>query len=253
SDSHKLLPFLDPYTILQHPKIFCGYSDVTTLHLHCHHLGLSTFYGPNLLTTIAEIPDWHPYSKSWLIKALFDPTPLGIIPSSTEWSSDPNLVFNPKHAKHYTLNPGYQRIQGSGIVHGKLFGGNGETLLNCAAYAPNLISSKDFDGAILFIEDIPQAWNVSHVENLFRWLGSKGYLDLLHGIIIGRLCIDQPLLPFCNIIQSIVSNEYARSDLPILYGVNFGHASPICTLPYDAEAELDIDSLCFRILEQAVL
>lgn len=253
NDSFKLLPYLDPNTILQHPKILCGYSDVTTLHLYCHRLGLSTFYGANLLTTVAENPCWHPYSKSWLIRTLFVPAPIGTILSSSEWSPDSNQVFNPNHTKHYVSNPGYQRIQGNGIVHGKLFGGNSETLLDCATHNPDLINPQDFDGAILFIEDIPQAWNPAYVEKLFRWLGNNGYLESLHGIIIGRLCIDQPPLPFSHIIRTITSSEFGRSDLPILYGINFGHASPICTLPYDANAEINMDTLSFRILESAVI
>ena len=41
--------------------------------------------------------------------------------------------------------------------------------------------------------------------------------------------------------------------MPILYGFNFGHASPICILPYGAEAELDADALKFTILESGVV
>ena len=35
SDSVRLLPFLTAETVRGDPKIFCGYSDVMTLHLYC--------------------------------------------------------------------------------------------------------------------------------------------------------------------------------------------------------------------------
>ena len=53
-------------------------------------------------------------------------------------------------------------------------------------------------------------------------------------------------------IRQVVSRKYGLTDLPILYGVNFGHTSPICILPYGAEAELDMENLRFTILESGV-
>ncbi|MBQ4266232.1 MAG: LD-carboxypeptidase [Clostridia bacterium] len=253
NDSHHILPYLSAQSIQQNPKVLCGYSDVTTLHLYCHRLGLSTFYGSNLLTTIAENDNWHPYSKYWFEKTLFDTAPLGVIPSSFDCSLDPNQVFDQEHTKQYEPNPGYQRIQGSGIARGKLWGGNGETLLMCAALDAPLINTQDFKNTILFIEDLPQSWNQAYIERLFRWLGNAGHLQTLSGIIIGRFHTGQPSFPYRDIIKSIITNEYALPDLSVLYGLNFGHMSPICMLPYDAEAEINVDNLSFRILEHAVL
>ncbi|MCL2885083.1 MAG: LD-carboxypeptidase, partial [Oscillospiraceae bacterium] len=72
SDSLRLLPYMDFDVIHNHPKVFIGYSDITSVHLMCLHAGLSTFYGANLLTTIADPQGLHPYSKHWFQKALFD-------------------------------------------------------------------------------------------------------------------------------------------------------------------------------------
>ena len=63
NDSVCLLPYLSKNSIINNPKILCGYSDVMALHLYCHNLGLTTFYGDNLLTNVAEVPVWHKYSK----------------------------------------------------------------------------------------------------------------------------------------------------------------------------------------------
>ncbi|MBQ8619384.1 MAG: hypothetical protein IJ418_18025 [Clostridia bacterium] len=214
---------------------------------------MSTFYGSNLLTTIAENCCWHPYSKHWFEKTLFTSAPLGLIPNSSDWSPDPNQITDSKCAKRYRPNSGCSIIQGNGVVCGKLFGGNGETLLNCASHNANLVNTQDFDGAVFFIEDLPQAWNEAYVEKLFHWLGKESYLQILSGIVIGKLCEDSSILPYHDTIRRIVSDEYSLPNLPILYGLNFGHTSPICMLPYDVKAEINADNLSFQILEPAVL
>src|SRR5690625_984643 len=53
-DSIRLLPYIDFEVIRNNPKVFMGFSDVTISHLFCHHAGLSSFYGPAILTDFAE-------------------------------------------------------------------------------------------------------------------------------------------------------------------------------------------------------
>ena len=115
-----------------------------------------------------------------------------------------------------------------------------------------LIHSTDFKSSILFIEDTPQSWTQEYVKTLFHWLGSKDYLKQLNGIVIGKMCIQNHTLPHSDTIRQIVSFEYECPQLPIMYGLNFGHASPICTLPYDAYAHIDTENLQFSILDQGV-
>src|SRR5690625_6173391 len=53
-DSIRLLPYIDFDVIRENPKIFLGYSDVTVAHLFCHQAGISSFYGPAVLTDRSE-------------------------------------------------------------------------------------------------------------------------------------------------------------------------------------------------------
>ena len=62
-DSIKIIPFIDPASIRNNPKIFIGYSDVMNLHILCYQCGLSSFYGDNLLSPVADAQGWHEYSK----------------------------------------------------------------------------------------------------------------------------------------------------------------------------------------------
>lgn len=252
SDSVRLLPYLDPEVIKCNPKIFCGYSDVMTLHLYCHRLGLTTFYGDNLLTTIGEAQGWHPYSRHWFERALFDASPIGEIPPSENWSYGRNHHTDPKYVREYIPNDGYLHVQGEGKASGRLFGGHG----GIAEYEPNCgitLQKSDFEGVIYFYEDIPEIWSAEYIRGFFEWLGENGYLQVMNGIVIGNMRSPEPFQPYADIIRDMVSKKYNRPDMPIMYGLNFGHASPICVLPYGAIAELDVDRMTFTIKESGVI
>lgn len=252
NDSVRLLPFLNPKAITDNPKILCGYSDVMTLHLYCYRHGLATFYGDNLLTTIGEAQMWHPYSEYWFKKALFDSSAIGEIPPSKDWSFEPNNHTDPDYAKRYIKNEGYIRIQGKGIVRGRLFGGHGG-LSEYDEDSGIKLQKTDFDGKLLFFEDIPEVCSIEYIGGFFDWLGKNGCLQALRGVIIGKMRLADSFEPFAREIRRIVSEKYGLPDLPVMYGLNFGHASPICVLPYNAEAELDIDNLRFSVLEGGVI
>lgn len=48
-------------------------------------------------------------------------------------------------------------------------------------------------------------------------------------------------------------SQLGLGKLPVIYGVNFGHSSPVCVLPYGAEAEINCEKVTFSILESGVL
>ena len=251
NDSERILPFLDPEVIRHNPKIFCGYSDVLTIHLYCHRLGLSTFYGPNLLTTIAEADGFHPYSRHWFEKTFFAPSPIGEIPPSQDWSYSGNNHTDPAYRKQYVPCGGYSRIQGSGTVSGRLFGGHGSFM---DYKHPTIIPVKeDFRDAIFFYEDIPEFFTPDWIERFFDWMGQNGFLQLLRGIVIGRPAAPEDFSPQAAKIREIVGGKYALPELPILSGLNFGHSSPICTLPLGATASIDADHLGFTINDSGVM
>lgn len=247
NDSEKVLPFLDAKTIQYNPKIFIGCSDVMNFHLFCYKAGLSTFYGHNLLPTIAETPQFHPYSRKWLIKVLFDNSVIGEIKPSTEYSCDENNYFDKSYAKVYKNDNGFLWIQGTGKSTGKLFGGH-TGLKNFSS-----LSKYDFENVILFLEDIPEFFAPSDLADFLDWLGKIGALQVLNGLIIGKLCSDVPFDEHKNAMLQIVNYKYGIVNLPIVANMNFGHTSPIFILPYGAMAEIDCDNKKFSILENGVV
>ena len=250
NDSIKLIPYIDPGSISDNPKIFIGYSDVMNLHLLCCKCGISTFYGDNLLTQIADQAGWHAYSKKWFEKTLFETAALGEIRPSDEWTFEPSDPFHPEKIRKYYPNTGYEIIQGQGCTGGRLFGGHtGIMELEGTAIEPG---PEDYEDTIPFIEDIPEFFDEESVKLFFDRLGQKGILHKLKGVIIGKVNEKESFAKRSRVIRQIVSGKYS-CEIPVIYGLNFGHSSPSFILPYGAYAEIDCDKKTFSILESGTV
>lgn len=247
NDSERVLPYLRPEPVISNPKIFIGYSDVMNYHLYCYKAGLSTFYGHNLLPVIAKTPYFHPYSKQWFEKVLFNNSIIGEIKPAKTFSVDDNQYFDKRYAKEYHNETGYLFIQGSGKVKGQLFGGH------TGIKKFSEIEANDFFEKILFIEDIAMFFSPKHLADFMDWLGSIGALQRIRGLLIGKLCSHESFDAHKKALLKIVNEKYGLTDLGIVANMNFGHTSPICILPYSAVAEIDFDFKTVSILESGVI
>ena len=250
NDSIKIIPYIDSKIISANPKIFIGYSDVMNIHLLCYQCGLSSFYGHNLLHPIADQSGWHEYSKKWFIKTLFDALPIGRIEPSSDWTFEPSDHIHAEKKRKYYQNDGHYFIQGEGVVTGRLIGGH-TGVMDLKGTSIEL-TPEDYDGAILFIEDIPQFFDEKSVRVFFDYLGQNNILQKLKGIIIGKMNESESFIKRSQIIRQIVFGKYSCS-MPVVYGLNFGHSSPMFVLPYGALAEINCDDKTFSILESGVI
>lgn len=103
----------------------------------------------------------------------------------------------------------------------------------------------------MFVEDIPEFFDEASVQKFFSYLGEKGILQKLNGIIIGKVNENRSFEERAKTIHHVISEEYSCS-VPVLYGLNFGHSSPMFVLPYGAMAEIDCEKTTFSILESGV-
>ena len=251
NDSIRLLPYIDFDLIRNHPKVFIGYSDIINVHLMCHKAGLATFYGANLLTTVADPQGMHPYSRYWLQKSLFDSQPIGNIVPPDEFACDETEYENPNQIKQYHQNAGYECLQGSGKVTGRLFGLDKTNFL--AQEKAGLLEPLCKSGNILFFEDIVECVNPEDLATFLRWLGKKEILQRQKGIVFGRFNQYPEEPRYKTAITQVIGGEFGLPALPILYNLSFGHTSPICVIPYGAMAEIDCDNAAFSILESGVM
>jgi muramoyltetrapeptide carboxypeptidase LdcA involved in peptidoglycan recycling len=252
-DSIRMLPFIDFDVIKNNPKIFSGYSDSTVPHFMCMKAGVSSFYGPAILTDFAENVSMSNYTVNAINKAWFNTEPIGEnMPSDTytaqrlKW-----IVENRNTARQFYRNTGYELLQGAGKVEGKLIGGCLEVIayiMGTTLFPP----IEYFDNAILFLEtseELPPVWLV---EDNFRHYGTMGILGRVAGLFWGKPQGGIYYEEYKAVIKKVLA-EFGREDMPVLYNGSFGHNEPKTILPYGAMAEINCESKSFAILESGVV
>ena len=250
-ESIRLLPYIDFDVIKNNPKVFLGYSDTTVAHFMCLKGGLSSFYGPSILAEFAENIQVFDYTKKWVQKNLFDSQPIGQVAPSDVWTSERIewLQSNQGIAKKMERNSGYELLQGSGSVCGRLVGGCIEVLEFMKG--TDLWNPGYFDDAILFLETSEDMPDPVHVERCLRNYGAQGILQKVKGILWGKPCHHKYYEEYKTAISKVVKGELGL-DTPVLYNVNFGHTEPKICLPYGALAEINCEHAAFSILESGV-
>ncbi|KAG7391253.1 hypothetical protein PHYBOEH_006756 [Phytophthora boehmeriae] len=255
--SHELLEYLDFDAIAAHPKIFCEFSDITTLHLALYAKAkLCSFYGPSALCQLGEYPTPLPFTMTSFFGAVQSPTkPLGEVIPSKEWTDDKTANWFTRadisHADVMKPNRGHTWLR-FGSATGRILGGCLPTLLQVRGteYMP------DLQDAILLIEtpegaQFDQGMTLSDVNVALGWLRMDGTFGKIRGLIVGRAFAysdDQ-----VDELQRFILHHTRGTSFPILYGVDVGHTNPILTVPLGCKIALDSFTNSFKILECGVL
>ena len=119
SSSNQLLDHIDWELIKCNPKVFCGFSDITALHLAIGaQTGMATYYGPHYSTFGQKHLD--AFTVDYLQKCLFSTNPYDVSSADT-WSDD--KWFLDQENRHPQTSDGPWIIQ-PGIAEGTITGGN---------------------------------------------------------------------------------------------------------------------------------
>jgi muramoyltetrapeptide carboxypeptidase len=230
--SHRLLKYLDYQLIKRNPKIFLGYSDITSLLLAIHKMtGLITFHGPVAVSTFTE------YTQKYFYKTLTRPEPVGLIEDAPY---DENLQTT---NRIITIK--------SGKAKGRLVGGN-LTLICTTIGTPYEIETKD---RILFLEDVGE--EPHDIDRYLTHLDNAGKLESCAGIVFDRMEKVRPAdyKPgyYTNLSKEDVIFDRLKSyDFPCCMGLSLGHVADKPTLPLGVLAEMDADIGRLSLLESAV-
>lgn len=243
-DAIRLLPYLDRATLASQPKVFMGYSDTTMVHLLAYSARLQTFYGPSVMSGIAEHGGMFPYTERWFRKVLMTPEPVGPLEPAEEWVeehlewNDPRLEHQPRRRLR---SRGWVWVQGEDRVEGHLLGGCLDTLeiAKGTRWWPGL---NDWRGAVFFCETSEEAPKPQQVE---RWLlnyAAQGILDVIAAILVGRpqFYADEDRRALYRLLKDLIGREVGRPDLPIVAEMDFGHTDPMFILPYGARVVIDV-------------
>lgn len=252
-DSIRMLPYIDFDLMGKNPKLFTGYSDSTVTHFLCMRAGLSSMYGPALLTDFAENVEMSPYTAEAVRRAFFSGEPIGPVHPSDVWTSQ-RLAWveeNKNTARTFQPNGPYEVLQGEGKVRGRLIGGCLEVLNYLRG--TSLFPPPDyFDGAILFLETSECQAPPWLVEDILRCFVTTGILGRLSGIFWGKPQGEKYEREYRAATRKVLA-EAGRRDMPVLCNGSFGHNEPKTVLPYGVLAQIDCDSAGFSILESAAL
>jgi muramoyltetrapeptide carboxypeptidase len=229
----RILPALDYGLMQRKPKALIGYSDITALHMAIHrHAGLVTFHGPVAFRAFT------PYALGELKRVLWTgetpvrlggPPPFERTEGRVDWE---NRVA--------TLVPGKAR--------GRLLGGN-LCLLSHLCGTPYF---PDLRGAILFLEDVEEAYY--RIDRMLTQLWLSGALAGVAGVAFGKFTNCDPSAFFLQNrpLEDILAERCRALGVPAVSGIMVGHIEDQTTLPVGCLAELDADAGTLTLLEPGV-
>lgn len=251
-ESVRLLPYIDFDVIRDNPKIFMGYSDTTISHLFCYKAGITSYYGPAILTDFAENIEMDPYTIEMVHRTLFSNEAIGEILPAEEWTSEflDWVISNKNTRRKMRKNFGYELLQGSGIAQGRLIGGCIE-VLEVVKGTELWPEEKYWNNSILFFETSEDKPDPNLIRYWLRNYAVQGILQKANGIIFGKPQDETFYEEYKEEILTVM-REFDLGDLPILYNLNFGHTEPKFILPYGVLAEINCDNNTFSILESGV-
>jgi len=238
--SARLLPLLDWDVIRANPKLLIGLSDITALHLaFAARAGFPTLHGPNAANSWQAIS----WNSLWRLAFSGEAPELSLAPPVLPLSAPEEGDSEGEDGGGrglVTIRPGKAR--------GRLIGGN-LSVFSTLMGTPWL---PDFEGAILFLEEVNEA--EYRVDRMLNQLALSGILGKVAGVIFGqctRCAIGVPgYLGFT--VPQLLDHYLAPLGIPAVRGANIGHVGNQLCLPSGAGVELDAGAGALRLLEPIV-
>jgi len=212
--SHRILQKLDYGLFSRNPKIFVGYSDITTLLCALFKKsGLITIHGP----VLRDLLKGDGRNATLLLKLM----------SSNELT---------------TVNFPSGTAVKKGRAQGVLLGGN-LSLIGDLIGTPFLPS---FKGKLLFIEEKGEP--LYRIDRMLTHLLLSGELEKCAGLMVGAFeeCGDP-----ASVID-LVRERCSRLSVPVLTGLSVGHGEQNVPLPIGVRAVLDTGKMSLEIKEPCV-
>ncbi|MHC5904223.1 S66 peptidase family protein [Streptomyces sp. S6] len=228
------LDLIDFDAVLADPKPILGYSDISLLHLVLHaRTGLVGFHADVATSGLGGKWRTAPPERRAVLEKLYSTLltsgdPIGALPVTPSWE-----------------------CWRAGRAEGPLIGG----VINRIALAqatPYALPLERFDGAVLFWEEM--GGQAAHVWSYLQVLRHSGILDRISGMVVG-IPHDIDGLGTSGTapaLAELVLDALGDRDIPVLGGVEFGHAGPNLPMPVGVRAALDAGERTLALLEPAV-
>lgn len=208
----RLLDKIDYNLIRRHPKVFVGYSDITTFQLaFWQKCGLPSLSGPMVAVEMANGINDFTAQHFW------------------------NQLFNHESHYHFTFSETPVQVWQAGQAQGRLLGG----CLSMLAHQSGTAYSPDYSGSILYIEDVGE--EPYRIDRYLAQLKLAGVFEQINGLIIGEFsdCEDKNPARNSFTIEEVLREYFADSRYPVIYNFPYGHGAVKVSMPLGVEAVLD--------------
>lgn len=214
--AQRMLPYFDLSAALAHPKVFCGYSDITAIHTLLNQHGLVTFHTPMPTT------EWYQGLDDYTLASM------------------KNLLFCPREEWGPLENPAdapAPEVLVPGEARGRLAGGN-LSLVSSSLGTPYEIDTR---GTVLFLEDIGE--RPYRLDGMLTHLKNAGKLSQCAAILLGAFTdcqAEDPArsLTVPEVIADVVVPVCREKGIPLAAGLTCGHILPTMSLPLGVEVFL---------------
>ena len=208
--SARIIDKLDFGQFSRFPKWFIGYSDVCVFHSHL-----------NIVLSVESLHATMPISFPTDAKA------------NTTTESLRKALFG--ELDSYSFKP--TQIIREKDVEGELIGGNLSVLYSLMGSD----SEMDFDGKILFIEDLDEY--LYHIDRMMMNLKRAGKLDHLAAILVGGMSdMNDNTIPFGKSAEEIIVEHTQEYDYPVIFGFSAGHIAENWALYLGRNISLQVQS-----------
>ncbi len=216
----RLIPLLIEKRIRPHPKLFMGFSDLTTLHLFFRRrFAWITIHGP--MAASPALANMGAEQQQYLYSLLTDSSylPSFSFPQLETWTS--------------------------GVAEGRLIGGNLATIV-ASLGTPYEIKTA---GKILFLEDLAEP--PYKIDRMLTHLNLAGKLQALAGLLLGNFHECEPTQGNYT-AKEVLRDILNKLKVPVLANFPAGHGAINWAIPLGAKARMDATSRTIEFLEPAV-
>lgn len=218
-NSNQLLKYIDYDLIKNNPKILCGFSDITAVaNAITTKTGMITYSGPHFSSWAMK--KGFEYSKNMFFQCCHNTTSFELLPSS-DWSDDPwyldqeNRVMM-ENDGHWIINEGY--------AMGKTTGGH----LRCLNALQGTEFMPDLHDSILLCEEDAEI-NPELFDRQIQSITHLPNFNQIKGILVGKFQKNTKMTK--QLLEKIFQSKPEFANVPIIANLNFGHTTPIVTLP----------------------
>ncbi|MDP8243246.1 MAG: LD-carboxypeptidase [Candidatus Hinthialibacter antarcticus] len=221
----RILRDLNFSALKKHPKVICGFSDITALHLGVYReTGLISYHSPNV--------------DSYPLDAATESVWLRMLRGET-------VNFDEKVSAQFKSNAPTPQTWRAGKAKGVLIGGNLSLVAALAGTPWGVPRDRD---VILFLEDVGEF--AYRIDVMLLQLMQSGAFNRVKGLILGQFSkrkVQQNETP--DLLERVLKAFCAQLDIPIVMNFPIGHVRKNFTVAHGARVELNTEDVSLRYLD----